>query len=115
MRLCLIIACWMVAQLDHNPLVRLEAVLGLSPSPLERLFGIRGPFSGMTEASYQLAHGHVSASLAANALTIPFWTAVAACIACWSVPRLTTRRREYMAFATLIVATIINNIAPPWF
>lgn len=115
MRFALILACWMFVRLDQNPLVRLEAVLGLSPSPLERLFGIRGPFSGMTEATYQLAHGHVGASLAANVLTIPFWAAVLAMILRWSAPRIATRRGEYVALAMIVAATIINNVAPRWF
>jgi hypothetical protein len=58
---------WFIS-LDRNPLVRLEAVLGLSPSPLEKLFGVKGLFSGITEGMHRLVYGDVTGALAANIL-----------------------------------------------
>jgi hypothetical protein len=100
------------ASLDRNPVVRLEAKLGLSPSPLERLFGIRGLFSGMTEATYQLVRLNFGRSLESNILVVPVLGAITLCILLWTRPKLDTRRRE-IAFFTLVLAGVaINNVAP---
>jgi len=114
-RLLILLAGWAVAWIDHNPLVWLLAKLGLSPSPLERLFGIRGLFSGMTEASHQLARFDLDASLRANVLTIPVLISAAIVVLRWQAPKLATRRREMAFFAIAIVGTLINNLAPPMF
>ncbi len=60
------------ASLQRNPLVRFEAILGLSPSPLERIFGIKGAFSGMTEGVFQLSRGHVVQAFQANVFSFAF-------------------------------------------
>jgi hypothetical protein len=100
------------ASLERNPLVRLEAVLGLSPSPLERLLGMRGPFSGMTEATMRLVHLDIQGSLRANVLTIPFLGAVTLAVLFWSWPRMTSRRREYEVLGLALAATAVNNAVP---
>jgi hypothetical protein len=114
LRLLLLAALIAFAGLDHNPLVRLEAWLGLSPSPLERFAGVRGPFSGMTEATYQLTHLNFGESLRANVLTLPLLLFATACLLLWRTPRLSTRRREYAFFAMAVGAGVINNLAPIW-
>lgn len=112
LRLCLIALLAAFASLDHNPVVRLEAKLGLSPSMLERLFGIRGLFSGMTEATYQLVRLDLGRALAANILVVPVLGAFALCILLWTRPKLDTRRREMGFFALVLAGVAINNIAP---
>ena len=100
------------AALDHNPIVRLEALLGLSPSPLERFFGIRGFFSGMTEATHRLTRLDLRGAAQANILVYPFLAAVVTAILLWRWPRMTTRKHE-LAFLTVALAgTAINNIVP---
>lgn len=111
LRLCLIALLAAFASLDRNPVVRLEATLGLSPSPLERL-GIRGLFSGMTEATYQLVRLDFGKALAANILVVPVIGAIALCILLWTRPKLDTRRRELIFFALVLAGIAINNIAP---
>ena len=101
------------AALDHNPLVRLEAVLGLSPSPLERLFGIRGFFSGMTEATYRLTRLDIVGAGQANILVFPVVAAIAAAILMWRRPTIRTRRQELAVLAVAVIGTAINNIVPP--
>lgn len=112
LRLCLLALLAAFASLDRNPVVRLEAQLGLSPSPLERWFGIRGLFSGMTEATYQLVRLDLGRALAANVLVVPVLGAIALCILLWSRPKLDTRRREIGFFALVLAGIAINNVAP---
>lgn len=107
--LLVVVLCWF-ARLEHNPLVQLEARLGLSPSPLERLFGIRGMFSGMTEATHRLSSLDLAGALQANVLVLPVLAAIVAAILCWNVPKLDTRRREAGFFALVIVGSAINNL-----
>jgi hypothetical protein len=101
-----------LAALDHNPLVRLEAVLGLSPSPLERWFGIRGFFSGMTEAAFRLTRLDIAGAAQANLLIFPVLAAFAAAILLWHWPKLRTRRQEYGFLALIAAGTAINNAVP---
>lgn len=110
-RASILLGGWLFAWIEHNPLVWLVAKLGLSPSPLERLFGIRGLFSGMTEASHQLARFELGASLRANILTIPVLMLAATVVLRWQAPKLVSRRREVAFFAVAILGTMINNIA----
>ena len=111
-RLLLLGALAAFAAIDHNPLVRLEARLGLSPSPLERLFGIRGFFSGMTEATHRLTRLDLIGAGQANILVFPVLAAAAAAILLWRWPKLRTRKQELAFFAIAIVGTAINNIVP---
>ena len=111
-RLLLLGALAAFAALDRNPLVWLEARLGLSPSPLERLFGIRGFFSGMTEATHRLTKLDLVGAGEANILVFPVIAATAAAILLWRRPRLSTRRQELAFFAVAVGGTAINNIVP---
>ncbi|WP_162888194.1 DUF2752 domain-containing protein [Sphingomonas mesophila] len=103
---------WVLAHAEHNPIVQMEARLGLSPAPLERFFGIRGPFSGMTEAAYQLAHFNVGASLVANVLTIPFLLVIAIAVWRWERPVLRSKGDELLFLGGTIAATVLNNVVP---
>jgi hypothetical protein len=111
-RLILLGALAAFAALDNNPLVRLEAELGLSPSPLERLFGIRGFFSGMTEATHRLTRLDVIGAGQANILVFPVLALAAAAILLWWRPRIRTRRQEIAVLALALIGTAINNVAP---
>ncbi|MEA3013955.1 MAG: hypothetical protein QOD42_2500 [Sphingomonadales bacterium] len=113
-RLLLLGALAAFGRLDENPLVRLEALLGLSPSPLERFVGIRGPFSGMTEASFQLLHLQIAAALRANVLVIPILGMIGAAILCWRAPRMSSAGREIWFFAAVVAGTAINNLPTAW-
>ncbi len=101
---------WCLVQMDRNPAVWAISVLGLSPAPLERFTGIKGPFSGMTEGVYQLANGNVAAALASNVLT-PLLPAMALCWAIAGyVPRIQHRRDESYALGFVIVGSILVNL-----
>lgn len=100
------------AALDDNPLVRLEAQLGLSPSPLERLFGVRGFFSGMTEAAHRLTRLDLANAARANLLVYPTCAAFAFMLLSWKAPSLTTRRQEFAFFGAIVAGTLLNNILP---
>ncbi len=56
--------------MDRNPVVMLLARTGISPSPLERLFGLKGFFSGMTEGMHRLTNGNLSGAIDANPYTL---------------------------------------------
>ena len=111
-RLALVVLLGCFVAIENNPLVRLQAQLGLSPSPLERLFGVRGIFSGMTEASHQMVRLNFAESLQANVLAGPVLAAIAAAILAWTAPAMTTRGREWAFFAVIVAGTAVNNFVP---
>jgi len=100
-----------VVYIPANPLVRLEAVLGLSPAPLERYLGIKNVFSGMTEGMHQLIHGELGKALNANILT-PF---VVCALLVWAVTgiHVTTRQQEVWAGLLFIGLSALVNIVHP--
>ncbi len=106
----MLVALVFVARLDRNPLVRLEARLGLSPSPIERLFGVKGMFSGMTEAAYRLSHGDVTGATASNVLFVPFAVVVIGAIAAGWRPRIRHRQDEVVALMSVLVLTLLVNL-----
>ncbi len=110
-RVLLSTALIMVLRVRRNPLVWVEARLGLSPSPMERLFGIKGPFSGMTEASHRLALLDMRSAIEANPLVIIFWASVAVMILLWKFPTMKRRSDELRFFAIMALATLANNVA----
>jgi len=69
LRLLLLLFIVGLASIDKNPIIRLEAVIGLSPSPIERIFGLKSLFSGMSEGLYQLVNLNFSHAIKANILT----------------------------------------------
>jgi hypothetical protein len=100
-----------LAYLPANPLVRLEARLGLSPAPLERYLGIKNLFSGMTEGMHQLVHGELGKALAVNCLT----PLVACVLLAWVIRgyRIRTRRHELWAGSVFVVFSALVNIVHP--
>lgn len=109
-RLFLIVAIAGFTSIDNNPLVRLEAGLGLSPSPIERIFGVKSLFSGMTEGVFQFIHMNIECSTQANIfapLVIPFLTYG---ILAWKIPKVDTKKKEYAFFSIFIFLSIIVNV-----
>ena len=112
-RLLLVGLLAVLASLDRNPLVLLEAKLGLSPSPLERFFKIRGFFSGMTEAAHRLSRLDFVGAAQANLLVYPTIAAFALMILTWRAPKLRTRTQEFSFFEMVVAGTALNNVLPP--
>lgn len=110
-RTALLLAAAALAYLPANPLVRAQALLGLSPGPLERYLGIKNVFSGMTEGMHQLVHGELGKALEANFLT----PLVAGALIAWAVTgvRLRTRRQEILAAAGFIALSALVNVVHP--
>lgn len=98
------------AYIEHNPIVRLEAILGLSPSPIERFFKVKSLFSGMTEGVHQFAKLDIVASMEANVfapLVIPLITYY--CLL-WKIPKIDTKQKENIFFIGFIIFSLIVNI-----
>jgi hypothetical protein len=98
------------ASMENNPVVKLEAMLGLSPSPIERLFGIKSLFSGMTEGVHQFVRMNLKLSIMSN-LFAPFVMPIAIyCVLTWKIPKIDTRKKEYIFFAIFIGLSVVINI-----
>ena len=96
--------------IENNPVVKLEAMLGLSPSPIERLFGIKSLFSGMTEGVHQFVRLNIKSSIRANVFA-PFVTLIAIySVLAWNTPKINTRKKEYIFFAVFIGLSVVVNI-----
>ena len=110
LRLLLVIVITIFTAIDNNLLVKLEAQLGLSPSPIERIFGVKSLFSGMTEGLFQFVNMNIESSIQANIfapLVIPL---VAYSILTWRFPKVDTRKKEHIFFSVFIMLSIIVNI-----
>ena len=109
-RIILIISISIFAYIENNPFVRLEAKLGLSPSPLERYLGVKSLFSGMTEGVHQLFHLNIYESVQANIFSPLVVFVLIYFISTWKFPKLDTIRKEYAFFLSFIVLSILVNI-----
>lgn len=109
-RLLLVASLFGFLRIARNPIVIVEAQLGLSPSPLEHLFGIEGPFSGMTQASHRLAHFDLAGAIAAHPLVPLLWASVLVMILSWRFPKVKRRSDEVALFGATVAATVINNL-----
>ena len=98
------------ASLDNNPLVKFQARLGLSPSPLEKLFHLKGMFSGMTEGMHRLALGDIIGAMSANVLTPLFAIVFSLCFLGGYRPRIKTKRQENLFFFLVIVLSVVVNL-----
>jgi Protein of unknown function (DUF2752) len=99
-----------LARVPRNPLVRLEAVLGLSPSRLETIFHVRSLFSGMTEAAHRVAHLDIGGALRANPVSPVILGAIALAILLWRVPPMRTKRHEAMWLGSFVLLSVANNL-----
>lgn len=109
---CLVAALFV--SLDRNPVVALIAKLGLSPSPLERLFGIKGMFSGMTEGMFRLVHGDIAGAIAANVLTPAFAVVFVSCVAIGYRPQIRTRQQEWVFLLSVVFLSVFVNVMTPF-
>ena len=109
-RLAFIIILAVFAAIDNNPVVKLEAVLGLSPSPIERLFGVKSLFSGMTEGVHQFVRMDFESSIKANIFSPLVIPLISYAILAWRFPKLKTRGQEYMFFGAFIMLSFVVNI-----
>ena len=110
LRLLIVLLLVGFASIDNNPIVRLEAIIGLSPSPIERLFGVKSLFSGMTEGVYQFVHLNIKSSVKANVFSPFVIPIVTYGVLTWYVPKIDTRKKEYIFFSVFIGLSIIVNI-----
>jgi drug/metabolite transporter (DMT)-like permease len=105
-------AIWFVS-LDRNPLVVFQAKIGLSPSPLERIFHVKGMFSGMTEGMYRLAHGDIIGAISANFLTPIFAIVFAVCVLGGYRPRVKTKNQEFVFLLSVVLLSAAVNLVSP--
>ncbi len=96
--------------LDRNPVVWLEARLGLSPCPLERYFHAKSAFSGMTEGLYQLARMDFGASLRSNCLSPLALLGCLALVVTGHRPRICSRHQELLFFGIFLALSVLVNI-----
>lgn len=108
-RLLLLILLVGFFRLDDNPIVRLEAILYLSPAPFERATGLKTVFSGMTEASYLLVHGNWYAAFMVNPFILPFYVFVVFALVIWRFPVIKSSRGELTALCIFFVTSCIVN------
>ncbi len=95
---------------SRNPLVRLEALCGLSPSASEKILGLKGPFSGMTEGMHRLVLGDLRGAIASNVFTPVFGGLIAALVLSGRRPRVRSRADEVAFFACVLLATVVVNL-----
>ncbi len=98
------------AALENNPIVSLQATLGLSPAPLERFFGIKSLFSGMTEGVHRVVRLDLRGSFDANLFAPLMLLLIFAVILAWRVPRIDSRRKELAFFAVFVACSILVNL-----
>jgi len=109
-RAVVVLFIWSFAFIDHNPMIRFEAIIGLSPSPVERFFGFKSLFSGMTEGVHQFVRLNFIDSLKANVfapLVIPI---IAYFTLTWTFPKIDTKTKEIIFFLSFVLISIIVNI-----
>lgn len=110
LRLALLAGLLRFASLSQNPIVRLEAKLGLSPAPVERFLGLKSLFSGMTEGVYRCTQMQFADAFRANVFS-PFVIPLSAvALLAWRVPKIDTPHREWMFFAWFIALSAVVNI-----
>jgi hypothetical protein len=91
--------------------VVLVAKLGLSPSPLERLFNVKGLFSGMTEGMFRLVHGDMAGAVSANALTPVVAAVFAVCVVSGYRPQIKTKAQELAFLLSMVFLSVLVNFA----
>ena len=109
-RLLLLIILVYFFSIENNPLVKFEAVFGLSPSPIERFFGLKSLFSGMTEGVYQFVRFNYDLSIKANIFSPLVLPIIIYILLSWKFPKINSRKKEIMFFSTFIFLSIIVNL-----
>ena len=98
------------AYVDNNPLVKLVAQLGLSPSPIEKYIGVKSLFSGMTEGVHQIANLNFDAAIKANCFSPLVIPLVAYYLLTWRIPRVQNKKDEVLFFSGFISLSVIVNV-----
>lgn len=96
--------------LPQNPLIRIEAMLGLSPCAFEKLLGIKCAFCGMTKALELLVGGEFVAAMEANFLTPIFLGVVVYVCLTWRIPQVKYMWHELLFFSLFLLATLAVNL-----
>jgi hypothetical protein len=109
-RFLLIGLLYLFASLEHNPIIRLEAILGLSPSNIEKIFDVKSIFSGMSEGVYQLGQLDLQKAMEANFLTPFVLIFILYSILSWRFPKLDSRKKEITFFGVIVVCSVLVNI-----
>jgi len=109
-RLLLVIIFILIVSLENNPLVQLEAILGLSPAPIERFFNIKSLFSGMTEAFHQLVKLEYKKAIDSNIISPLFVIFIIVFLINGRIPVLITKKREIAFFLFVVLLSIVVNI-----
>ena len=112
-RVSILIGVAVFLSLERNPVVVIIAKLGLSPSPLERLFGVKGVFSGMTEGMFRLVHGNFLGALDANVFTPAFAVVFIVCVLTGYRPKIKNRKQELIFLLLVVFLSLIVNIYNP--
>lgn len=95
---------------DPNPLVQMQAELGLSPSPLERIFGIKSAFSGMTEGVFRLFKLDLIGSFKSNPFSPLIVILGVVFVISGQIPRFHDKKEELIALLVFAGCSIIVNI-----
>ncbi len=110
-RLLLVFGLVGFALIENNPIVKIEAFIGLSPSPIERILGVKSLFSGMTAGVHHFVKLNLISSVKANVfapLVIPI---VIYYLLSWNVPKIDSREKEIIFFSVFVGLSVIVNIA----
>jgi hypothetical protein len=110
LRLILLLSLYFFASIENNPVVKLESLMGLSPSPIEYIFGIKSFFSGMTEGVHQFIRMNLKASAEANIFAPLILPLTAYFLLSWKIPKIDTKKKEYLFFGLFIVLSAAVNI-----
>ena len=110
LRLFLFFLLLLFFSLENNPLVRLEAIIGLSPSPIEKIFGVKSLLSGMTEGVHQMAFLNVQDALNANIFSPIVIPLLLLLFIRGKIPKIKTRIHELVFFSSFIFLSILVNV-----
>ena len=110
LRLFLFFLLLLFFSLENNPLVRLEAIIGLSPSPIEKIFGVKSLLSGMTEGVHQMAFLNVQDALNANIFSPIVIPLLLLLFIRGKIPKIKTRKHELVFFSSFIFLSILVNV-----
>ena len=110
LRLLLFLLLLLFISIENNPLVRLEAIIGLSPSPIEKIFGVKSFFSGMTEGVHQMAILNLEGALNANIFSPLVLPLLLLLFIRGKIPKIKTRKHELVFFSSFIFLSILVNV-----
>lgn len=110
LRLLLLLFIVGFASIDKNPIIRLESIIGLSPSPIERMFGVKSLFSGMSEGVFQLLNFNLIAAINANILSPFVFFLFGYIVLTWNFPKVDTQKKEITFFCVVVGLSLLVNI-----